>query len=215
MHEPPTMDSGPPCFRILVRLPDRPGALGSAASRIGALRGDVIGFEIVQRGHAWAIDEFVVALPPDVPLDLLTRELTDDGATILGITPMHDAPSDPVISGLSAATELLSSPDPALVLGTLSSETARLLRADWVVVLAAGELPPTPGPGESLLTHPLSTDRLSGSGLSLVVGRRMPFSEGDEQRLAALVELGEVVLGRLDPLFLAPPELLDPPRLGP
>ncbi|MDA3040477.1 MAG: hypothetical protein O3C27_13300 [Actinomycetota bacterium] len=191
MPEPSVTDLGPPCFRVLVRLPDRPGALGSAASRIGALQGDVIGFEIVERGLEWAIDEFVVTFPPDVPLDLLTRELTDDGATILGITPMHDAPIDAVISGLQAATELLSSSDRTSVLAALSGESARLLRADWAVVMAADEPPPRPGPGESQLTRSLSNDQ------SLVVGRRMPFSEGDAERLAALVELGEVVLGRL------------------
>lgn len=193
MHEPPARDIGLPCFRILVRVPDRPGALGSVASRIGALRGDVIGFEIMQRGLEWAIDEFVVVLPPDVPLDLLSRELTDDGATILGVTPVHDAAIDPVISGLSAATELLSSGDQTSVLAALSNEAVRLLRADWVVLLGVDEPSPKPGPGEALLCVALST-----RPLALVVARRMPFSESDEQRLAALVELAEIVLGRVE-----------------
>ena len=186
-------EEGSGCFRILVRVPDRPGALGSVASRIGALRGDVIGFEIVQRGLEWAIDEFVVVLPPDVPLDLLSRELTDDGATILGVTPVHDAAIDPVISGLSAATELLGSSDETLVLAALSNEAVRLLRADWVVLLGVDEPSPRPGQGEALLCL-----TLSARPLVLVVARRMPFSESDEQRLAALVGLAEVVLGRLD-----------------
>lgn len=180
------------CYRVLIRVPDRPGSLGSVASRIGALRGDVIGFEIVQRDAEWAIDEFVVALPPDVSLDLLSRELTDDGATILGITPMLEVPIDPMISGLSAATELLSSSDETSLLAALGGEAARLLRADWVANLAADEPGPRPGQGEALLLVPMAS-----RPLVLAVGRRIPFSESDEHRLVALVGLAEVVLGRL------------------
>ena len=35
---------------IRVWLPDRPGALGAVASRVGAVRGDVIGIDIIERG---------------------------------------------------------------------------------------------------------------------------------------------------------------------
>ncbi len=186
-------DGGRSCYRVLIRVPDRPGSLGSVASRIGALRGDVIGFEIVQRDAEWAIDEFVVALPPDVSLDLLSRELTDDGATILGITPMLEVPIDPMINGLSAATELLGSSDETSLLAALGGEATRLLRADWVANLAADQPGPRPGPGEALLLVPLAS-----RPLVLAVSRRLPFSESDEHRLVALVGLAEVVLGRLD-----------------
>ena len=35
---------------IRVWMPDRPGALGQVASRIGAVRGDVLGIEILEQG---------------------------------------------------------------------------------------------------------------------------------------------------------------------
>src|SRR5204863_442714 len=45
---------------VLVRvwLPDRPGALGLVASRIGAVRGDLVGVAVLARGTDVAVDEF-------------------------------------------------------------------------------------------------------------------------------------------------------------
>ena len=62
----------PATFVVRVWIPDRPGALGQVASRIGAVRGDVAGIEILERGGGRAIDEIVVELPsPDLVLELL------------------------------------------------------------------------------------------------------------------------------------------------
>ena len=46
-----------------VWMPDRPGARGAVASRIGAAGGDVVGIEIIEQGAGRAIDELVVHLP--------------------------------------------------------------------------------------------------------------------------------------------------------
>jgi hypothetical protein len=48
---------------VRVWMPDRPGALGQVASRIGAVRGDVLAIEILEQGGGRAIDELTVALP--------------------------------------------------------------------------------------------------------------------------------------------------------
>ena len=48
---------------LRVWLPDRPGALGAVASRIGAVKGDVVGIEILETGSGQAVDELVVRLP--------------------------------------------------------------------------------------------------------------------------------------------------------
>ena len=50
-------------FVIRMWLPDRPGALGQVASRIGAVRGDVVGIDILERDGGQAVDELVVELP--------------------------------------------------------------------------------------------------------------------------------------------------------
>jgi len=49
-------------FLVRIELPDRPGALGAVASRIGAVRGDVVSIEIIRRQDGRALDEFVVEL---------------------------------------------------------------------------------------------------------------------------------------------------------
>ena len=58
-----------------VWLPDRPGALGQVASRIGAVHGDVIVIDILERGGGRVIDELSVALPESVSVDLLAKEV--------------------------------------------------------------------------------------------------------------------------------------------
>ena len=57
--------------RLRVWLPDRPGALGAVASRIGGVKGDVIGIEILEQGAGRAVDDLVVALPSASLVDLL------------------------------------------------------------------------------------------------------------------------------------------------
>src|SRR5258708_2115710 len=52
-------------FVVRVWLPDRPGALGAVASRIGSVRGDLTGIEILERGGGRAIDELIVELPSE------------------------------------------------------------------------------------------------------------------------------------------------------
>ena len=60
-----------------------PGALGQVASRIGAVRGDVVGIEILERGGGRAIDELVVALPDAGLVDLLVTEIAQvDGVDV-------------------------------------------------------------------------------------------------------------------------------------
>ncbi|MGQ0617038.1 MAG: ACT domain-containing protein, partial [Acidimicrobiia bacterium] len=63
-------------YVVRVWLPDRPGALGAVASRVGAVRGDVVGIEILERGAGRAVDELVVELPAGMPVDLLLAEIS-------------------------------------------------------------------------------------------------------------------------------------------
>src|SRR6476661_7170206 len=62
-------------FVVRVWVPDRPGALGQVASRIGAVRGDVVGIDILERGAGRAIDELVVELPDADLVPLLVAEV--------------------------------------------------------------------------------------------------------------------------------------------
>jgi hypothetical protein len=48
-------------YVVRIALPDRPGALGLVASRIGAVGGDIVAINILDRNGGQAVDEFVGA----------------------------------------------------------------------------------------------------------------------------------------------------------
>src|SRR5438045_5925946 len=76
-------------FVVRVWLPDRPGALGAIASRIGAVRGEIVGIEILERGGGRAVDDLVVELPDGSSLDLLVAELAQvDGVDVEVVRPV-------------------------------------------------------------------------------------------------------------------------------
>src|ERR671911_331740 len=102
-------------FVIRMWLPDRPGALGQVASRIGAVRGDVVGIEILEREGGQAVDELVVELPDDALVDLLVAEVRQvDGVAVEEVRPVADARHDPRLDALEAAAQLVGA---AAVLG--------------------------------------------------------------------------------------------------
>ena len=72
-------------LHMLVRvwLPDRPGALGLVASRIGALGADIVGVDVLERSDHVAVDEFAITLPRADLVKLLVREIEEvDGASV-------------------------------------------------------------------------------------------------------------------------------------
>ena len=84
-------------MHVLVRvwLPDRPGALGLVASRIGAVDGDIVGIDVLERGENVAVDEFAVLLRKSVAIDLLVREIEEvDGANVRQVLIRTDTEND-------------------------------------------------------------------------------------------------------------------------
>lgn len=70
-------------YVVRIRLPDRPGALGQVASRIGAVGGDIVAIDILDRSEGRAVDEFVVELAGEHLVDLLSSEIHEvDGALV-------------------------------------------------------------------------------------------------------------------------------------
>ena len=102
------MPSLPPVHTVVVRvwLPDRPGALGQVASRIGSVKGDVLGIDILESGGGRVIDELVVALPDESVVDLMVSEVhAIDGVAVAHVRPTLDEHTDGDLfwSGLPAA----------------------------------------------------------------------------------------------------------------
>jgi ACT domain-containing protein len=72
-------------YIVRIALPDRPGALGLVASRIGSVGGDIVAINILERADGRAVDEFVVEIGEDL-IDLLQSEIHEvDGASVLEI----------------------------------------------------------------------------------------------------------------------------------
>jgi hypothetical protein len=81
-------------YVVRIALPDRPGALGLVASRIGAVSGDIVAINILERVEGNAVDEFVIELAGAHLVDLLRTEIHEvDGATVLDISPQPHPPA--------------------------------------------------------------------------------------------------------------------------
>jgi ACT domain-containing protein len=73
-------------YVVRIALPDRPGALGLVASRIGAVGGDIVAINILERDGGQAVDEFVVEIGGEHLVELLQNEIHEvDGVSVLEI----------------------------------------------------------------------------------------------------------------------------------
>lgn len=125
---------------VRVWMPDRPGALGQVASRIGAVRGDVLGIEILEQGAEQVIDELTVALPSDDLLSLLGEEIDDvDGVSVEDIRVVEADRVDPNLSALAAGAALAEC-ERSERHELLCRSVFRLMEADWAVLLRGGEV---------------------------------------------------------------------------
>jgi hypothetical protein len=197
-------------FLVRIELPDRPGALGAVASRIGAVRGDVISIEIIRRQDGRAVDEFVVDLPDAELVPLLLVEIAEvDGVVVEGVQPVAAAVTDQRLDAYETAAAILEQRAPHGVLSALALRTRHELDASWVaiidgedhmVIASAGRPPAAPWLGahirESNRTPSDGGDiawvHLAAWDLTLVVGRpTWPLGERDRSRLHSLARLAD------------------------
>jgi predicted nucleic acid-binding protein len=127
---------------VLVRvwLPDRPGALGLVASRIGAVDGDIVGIDVLEHGGGVAVDEFAVELRNARGLDLLVREIEEvDGASVEEVRIVQHFP-DPRLDALESASRLCAAVSVLALHETLVAETRAEFLADWSALLTVGSV---------------------------------------------------------------------------
>ena len=119
-----------------VWLADRPGALGSVASRIGGVGGDVIGIESLERGAGRAIDDLVVALPDTKLIDLLVAEIQQvDGVDVEEVVTVTPDSVDPDVAALENTADLLLLDDRGAMLQGLCTIVAGGVDASWGAVV--------------------------------------------------------------------------------
>lgn len=201
-------------YVVRMWLPDRPGALGQVASRIGAVRGEIVGIEILERGAGRAIDELVVDLPEPGLKDLLVHEIQQvDGVDVEEVRPVVDLLHDPRLDALETAAILVGAGDRDELLQAVVAHSRRAVGAEWsaVVALDDGEVLAAEGPVPSAgwLTAFVEGSRssallasgeagpddvvwspLPAAGLALVVGRDGTAYRARERRqVAALARI--------------------------
>ena len=201
---------------VRVWMPDRPGALGQVASRIGAVRGDVVGIDILERGAGRAIDELVVHLPDASLLGLLVAEIKAvDGVDVEDVRPAADSLRDPRLAALETAAMLVGATTCDELLESLVTHAQLDFAADWAAVIdlqelvvraAVGEVPSAAwleafvegsrtsarvaageaGP-DDVAWAPLPSARLS-----IVIGRRgRPLRARERRQVAALARIAD------------------------
>ncbi|HVF76363.1 MAG TPA: hypothetical protein VM938_15110 [Acidimicrobiales bacterium] len=202
-------------YLLRVWVPDRPGALGAVASRIGAVRGDLIGIDILERGAGRAIDELVVQLPDDngdlVPL-LIAEVSQVDGVDVEDVRPVSDV-VDHRLDALETAALLVEQSTTETLLSTLAEHAAIDFEAEWAAVAGEGGVGAVVGEApsaewiaafvegsrssQSVASFDTGPDDtawapLPGSGLGLVIGRRgRPFRARERRQLGALARIAD------------------------
>jgi hypothetical protein len=125
-----------PNYLIRVRLPDRPGALGAVASRIGSVGADVVSIDILERDPGVVVDELGVGLADGRLIDLLRDEILEvDGVVIESIRLLEGPVPDLYAELLDVATELFRQTSPSELLEHLVVRVRRSLAATFAVVL--------------------------------------------------------------------------------
>ncbi len=119
---------------VRVWLPDRPGALGQVASRIGSVKGDVLAIEILEVGGGRVIDELVVGLTDETLVDLMVNEVhAIDGVSVEHVRPIHGAYTDGGLLALALAADVAEA-DPSERVGRFVRCAARLTEGDWAIL---------------------------------------------------------------------------------
>jgi hypothetical protein len=122
--------------RLVVRvwLPDRPGALGLVASRIGAIGADIVGVDVLERSEHVAVDEFAVTLESEDLVKLLVREIEEvDGASVEQWERVERFP-DP-LDALETIDYVCAATDVADLAARLTARVHEEFNADWSAVL--------------------------------------------------------------------------------
>ena len=126
-------------YLIRVQLPDRPGALGAVASRIGSVGGDVVSIDILEHEGGIVVDELGVGLAGDHLIGLLRDEILEvDGVVVESVRPVEGPLPDRHAELLGVATELMKQTSRAGLLERLVVRVRRSLTAESAVIFDVG-----------------------------------------------------------------------------
>ncbi len=206
--------------RLRIWLPDRPGALGAVASRIGSVKGDVVGIEILEQGAGRAVDDLVVALPSAALVSLLVAEISEvDGVDIEEVVPVDASAIDHDLAALEAAASIVAIARAERLVEMVLDRSMVVCNASWAVALDDDESVQSATRGGTPSTEWVrvfvrgsqSSDRvLSGDAgpedilwaplgaLALVIGRdHHPFRMRERRRFLSFVRIADARLRQI------------------
>jgi hypothetical protein len=126
--------------RFRIWLPDAPGVLGAVAAEIGAVEGNVVGLEVLEREAGVAIDEMVIELPdrPDA-IEAVCKGIRNvSGAGVEDVRQLASLAPDREDTVLSAAAAILQAATPTAALNALLGQLRLLFDLSWFALADLG-----------------------------------------------------------------------------
>jgi hypothetical protein len=122
--------------RMRIWLPDAPGVLGTVAAEIGAVDGNVLGLEVLEREAGVAIDELVIDLPdrPDA-VDAVCKGIRNvPGAGVEEVRQLASMAPDREDTVLGSAVAILQAATPTAALNALLGQLRALFDLHWLAL---------------------------------------------------------------------------------
>jgi hypothetical protein len=199
-------------LRIRIKLPDRPGSLGTVARTLGAAGADSVQVVVLERAAGRAVDDVTVAWPDGVSLDVLCDALCSvRGVAVDGVWRTSEAPG--VFADVEVVGQMAANPPNGVV--ALVEAVPKIFGADWAAMLtpdgtvvhaswqAPDSIVPPPLPvsagraftGEDGVRY--ACVPVGGATQTLLLARvaAPPFHRTEIERLIQLATAAEAVLG--------------------
>jgi hypothetical protein len=194
-----------PCRALIrVRVPDRPGALGLVASRIGAVKGDIVGIEVVDRQDGTALDRLSVILPDAELIPTLEREIAEvDGAEVMGVDVVAEFP-EPRLDEVRYALALSRAHDVEGLASVLVERVTRLVGPEWCRAQGPGVAVGTESGATPVTETVTESIELRMSGITLSFGLLTPLQRGERALVTGYADLVDALWLRL-PADAGPP----------
>jgi len=199
-------------LRIRIKLPDRPGSLGTVARTLGAAGADIVQVVVLERAAGRAIDDVTVNWPDGVSLDVLCDAVCSvRGVTVDGVWRTTEAPG--VFSDVEVVGQMAANPPNGVI--ALVEAVPKIFGADWAAMLTpqgavvhaswqAPEKiasPPMPAASGRAFTGDdggrYACVPVGGATRTLLLARvaAPPFHRTEIERLIQLATAAEAVLG--------------------
>ena len=171
-------------YKLRIELRDSPGQLGRMSSAIGVAGGNIEAIDIQEVNGDVVIDEVVIRLAANRPIDAVRRELLDAGAiSVLSTATDRQLPVDGVVNALAVASSIASAGDWEAAVDAFEAGLPRLVPATSVRLTET----------RHVMDHPLLCRVLTGSDAVTERTTDMPT-------ILPPVDRPVWVLGVMDPL---------------